>query len=164
MDLKNLPLFLKDIKNYLPQLLPITLITFIISVIVNFLLVNNNKYLTPLLQYHVYVILVSILSAIILIYISTIKYSDCLENKKLFLEFDNFLQNLSNDEIEIIELLKKGVNNINPTTLKCQNTTAIKILQEKKIVKIINEGSFKKYKSYFCDLSDEYKKYLKQKK
>ena len=159
MDFKNIFIFIKNIKNYSSLIL----IIFIVSLILNFLLVNNKtQYLSPLSQYHVYVILVSIFSAIILLYILINKFLDWRKKKKLYLQFDIFLANLSEDEKEIIELLKNGFTNINPTILKCQNTTQINVLKEKKIVKIISEGSFKKYKNYLCDLSDEYKEYLKR--
>lgn len=158
MNFENFSLFFKNIKNYLS----LTIIIFIVSFALNFLLANKNQYVNPLSQYHAYVIIIFIFSAIVLSLILTNKFFDWKNNKKLFSQYDCFLENLSEEEKEIIDVLKNGVTNINPTILKCKNTTKINVLKEKKIVKIISEGSFKQYKSYICDLSDEYKAYLKK--
>lgn len=175
MDFKSFVDLLKNIEKYIL----LSVVCFITSLVINILLAYNlSEYLNNLSKFSIYLIIVSIVSGMVIFYtiinqlIVFIRNSN--KNKKNNIEFNSIHLTLTEDELEIIELLKNGPNNINPFMLKSNNTYNVKVLEAKNILKIIHSGSMtkkvnrggfdypKNYTQLLCSLTDEYKKHSKK--
>lgn len=178
MDFKSFIDLMKNIEKYLL----LAVICFVTSLVINILLAYNlSEYLNKLSKFSIYFIIISIVSGMVIAYTiihqvnSWIK--NIIQNKRINMEFDNFHLNLKESEVEIIDLLRNGPDNINPLILKSGSVHDVRVLEEKKILKIIKTGSItkevngrgglyypQKYTQLLCDLTDDYKNYLKYKK
>lgn len=173
MDLKNINETIKLIINN-KKLLGVSFFT---TLILNIVLINDLLvFMKPLNPHMHYLILINLMFFILYTSINLKEYSDNKVKKKEKISkdliFKKLSENFDKSEIEIISILIKGPAKINHKLLKSGNLSKIAVLEKNNILKIhsrdiifINRNQPLRghYFNYLCELTDDYKEYLKNK-